>query len=93
MGGSTTSPSVCECKEGFEKTSDGKCVSTCGDGLKADDEKCDDKSQGGCKDGCMEVSTNFTCEGGNGTHPSECKCIDLHEKANNKCVSVYGSAA
>ena len=71
-GGTTTTPSVCTCLPGF---SGNPCQTTCGDGLVAGSEVCDDGNLGGCLPDCSGVQTNYTCTSGSPSTPSVCNCM------------------
>jgi hypothetical protein len=87
--GSPTTPSVCTCNPGYS-LSGTDCLTSCGDGLVAGSEVCDDLNMGGCLPGCVGQNTNFSCIGGSPTSPSVCSCQQAYFPSGALCLSSCG---
>ncbi|CAI2360768.1 unnamed protein product [Moneuplotes crassus] len=102
IGGSPTSSDTCtQCTAGFyqnDATNPETCVTTCGDGLEAGAEKCDDGNtiaNDGCAADCTSVDAGWVCSGGSTTSQDTCtKCPDGFYQNNptnpEVCVTLCG---
>ncbi|CAI2386605.1 unnamed protein product [Moneuplotes crassus] len=102
IGGSPTSSDTCtQCTAGFyqnDATNPETCVTTCGDGLEAGAEKCDDGNtiaNDGCAADCTSVDAGWVCSGGSTTSQDTCtKCQDGFYQNNptnpEVCVTLCG---